>query len=85
MPNKITAFSCAFKCGRVGVKRKSVEAHEGRCFRNPATRSCQTCIHYKFDEWDVGYGLESGFSCGLDVLKPEENRRTQCAEWKGKV
>jgi hypothetical protein len=48
MPKSVKAFACSFGCARrVTTKRKDMEAHEQRCFHNPAQRACQTCANFK--------------------------------------
>jgi len=47
MPIERKAFACLWKCGgRVTTSRKRMEFHESRCFRNPARKACQTCVHH---------------------------------------
>lgn len=47
MPLKRTAWACQFGCrNRLLSSRTGMEAHERRCFWNPATRSCATCEHF---------------------------------------
>ncbi len=42
---KITAYLCSHGCGFYRMTKKSVEAHEQRCFSNHATKSCGSCIY----------------------------------------
>jgi len=48
MPREVKYWLCDHKCGRRAFKdKKTVEAHESRCWKNPALRTCLTC---KFHE-----------------------------------
>lgn len=52
MPREIIKYLCDFKCG---TKAKStipdINYHEKICFKNPARKTCSTCVHeiYRLD------------------------------------
>lgn len=75
---QVTRWRCPF-CGRSHSGRGRARDHIGRCWRNPAVRSCKTCVN--FDPGSNGCGTPdcncaSGESCfkGLPVEVPRENR-----------
>lgn len=50
MPIPVTKYRCGFKCGKAAMSiRKDAEKHEAGCFKNPANRSCATCINEKYE------------------------------------
>ena len=87
MPRKVTAWACAFGCGRkVNTKRKEVEKHELTCFHNPARRACVTCSHdYKdphdFDGCYCDHPTEEGLRPYANGLM---NCRADCPGWEAK-
>jgi hypothetical protein len=44
MPKQVIKYQCNF-CIRSWVSKKRAETHEAKCFRNPAVKSCFTCIY----------------------------------------
>ena len=42
----IEAYKCNY-CNKVYQLKKSCQAHENRCYSNPKTRSCASCIFLK--------------------------------------
>ena len=93
MPVSIDAYACRFRCGRIGTKRKAIADHEARCFRNPATRSCKTCVHLQIDSETIympDHGGRPGTtdrevmfpSCGADEdIDLRAGLRTECPMW----
>ena len=79
MPNKITAYSCKFKCRKVLTKKRSMIEHEEICFKNTKSRSCATCDHFESDSTDnlngnkVDYPIQC--SAGINL---ESKLHTQC-------
>jgi hypothetical protein len=46
MPNKVTKYTCGFKCGRASNSSiNNVIAHEKKCVNNPINKTCNTCIN----------------------------------------
>lgn len=82
MAIKVVGWSCQFKCGeRIKAKRKSMEAHEGRCFRNPARRACQTCLHDEAPETEYRRTDEpQDICCETDDVMPAFD----CPKWRAK-
>lgn len=88
MPRKVTAYACKFRCGRkVTTHRSNMAAHEDRCFWNPATNSCPTCMHEQYQpkencDYSTGYpGSPSFYWCSEDHLKDREKIRSGCLYW----
>lgn len=49
MPVEVTKYTCAFRCGHKAVGGRAVMmSHEAKCWRNPETKSCSTCV---FEEY----------------------------------
>lgn len=42
---KVTRYACPF-CSRSRAKKAATVEHIGRCWFNPANRTCKTCIHF---------------------------------------
>lgn len=50
MPIKVTKYRCAFKCGKSAMSSvKDAEKHESTCWKNPASKSCPTCVNRIYD------------------------------------
>ena len=57
MPVERLAWACQWGCRRnVLVSRKRMEAHEAKCWRNPARRACASCKH--LNEYDDDNGAD---------------------------
>jgi len=77
-------FTCDW-CYEDFYGRAECGDHERCCYDNPASRSCETCVHHGdvvgdtgkvWNTCDVGLLLES--------VKWIENHRTQCAQWQNR-
>ena len=44
MPKQVIKHQCNF-CIKSWVSKRRAEFHEANCFRNPAVKSCFTCVH----------------------------------------
>jgi hypothetical protein len=89
----VRRFECPF-CSRRRAAKKAVAEHLGRCWLNPAVRSCKTCAH--LDEYDGGDTCFPGRPCDCNApsrscragVKFEENGLgpdfpvTGCPLWK---
>lgn len=88
MAEATTAYRCEFGCGHVRTKKSAVEAHEARCFRNPETRSCQTCglrlepERAEYDQRGTMTYPGSGWACGHDNGPTDNKPRTNCEIWE---
>jgi hypothetical protein len=72
---------CDF-CKRVSFHKSSVRRHEKKCFQNPATRSCVTCLWFSSPNIEHGYPAE----CFLGKIEkvPEGSKIkvfTQCEKY----
>ncbi len=74
MPVRISAWACAFRCGRIATKANRLVGHERTCFLNPARRACPTCRH------EGGYNRER--ECRKDVDLGEKDVRFNCDQWE---
>jgi hypothetical protein len=43
MAKEITAYVCEY-CDKVYRSKSGVREHEKKCFANPATKACRTCL-----------------------------------------
>lgn len=87
---QVTRWRCPF-CGRSHSARTRCVEHMGRCWQNPANRSCKTCAFFSFDydEPEVGY-RGAGEECGkgLSPQVPSEDRPDRltfplhCPSWE---
>lgn len=87
MAEAFTAYRCEHGCGHVRAKRAAVLAHEARCFRNPVTRSCQTCANRvppepaDYDDRGMMTYSGCGWSCAEDCAQ-DGKPRTECPAWE---
>lgn len=58
---RVTRYACPH-CSRSRAKRQATIEHIGRCWKNPANRTCKTCIH--FDPGGDACGCEPGCNWG---------------------
>lgn len=52
MPRKIIKYGCGFRCGHVSFhKIEQAIAHEKECWKNPDSKTCETCNNktYQFN------------------------------------
>jgi hypothetical protein len=73
----VTRWQCPH-CQRTRAKRADIARHMVNCWRNPAARSCFTCIHR--DE-PSGDGITEPFSpegCRVGIVLPERGLPTHC-------
>lgn len=61
MPIPVTKYRCKFKCGKRAMNSvKDADKHESSCFRNPESKTCETCINREYesdyDEFSVWHG-----------------------------
>jgi hypothetical protein len=84
----VQRWRCPF-CHRSRSKRKAAADHAGRCWLNPAVRSCKTCAHLTpgYDacgcEPGCNWGSPSGpvpESCAAG-LELDGSVRTGCPSW----
>ncbi|AVH59956.1 MULTISPECIES: hypothetical protein [Streptomyces] len=81
IPVVVTRHQCPF-CRITRAKRPAMVAHIGRCWRNPAARSCKTCRHFEPPEdgpypehpgWPESCTQERDLAAGL---------HTNCPSWQ---
>ena len=63
----VKKYYCDFRCGRKASDLNSTIEHEKICFKNPSTKSCQTCANYEKDSGG-DFGELSGVYCTLKKL-----------------
>jgi hypothetical protein len=78
---QITAYKCSF-CKKINTNKSTIKTHEKKCFFNPETKSCATCL------WFSPLIVESvgPTRCFLGKVKevPEGSKmqlNTQCNNW----
>lgn len=68
IPFTTTRYRCPH-CPRTGSSKARITEHIGRCWLNPAARSCKTCKHFE------PYGPENADACEVGV---DLTGRPQC-------
>jgi len=74
---KVNAFSCEY-CGKLYENSDSCKRHEHRCYANPRTKSCASCIFLKRANFDYAEGRITLNTC----LRNQDNVRklkTNCS------
>lgn len=74
-------WKCSF-CKKTSFHKGTIRTHEKKCFYNPATHSCATCLWFSPLILNSGYPVE----CYLGRIEevPEGTRvklETQCEKW----
>jgi hypothetical protein len=65
MPVPVTKYRCQFKCGmKAKHSVKEAEKHEATCYRNPANKTCVTCINEKYER----EGAYCSRGCKLKIM-----------------
>lgn len=60
---KVEAFKCAH-CTKIYLSKETCRKHESRCFWNPITRSCASCIFERYKDYMIGeWGLTPIRTC----------------------
>ena len=80
---QVNVWKCSF-CKKTSFHKGTVNKHKRKCFYNPATRSCATCL------WFSPLLLGSGYppNCFKNVFPADSNNtyskvklKTQCDQW----
>jgi hypothetical protein len=76
---EIKAFKCEF-CGKVYQNEGTCKAHEYKCYFNPRTRSCASCLFDKFEEFSDDPGFMHQFvACLRNIDIQTEGLQTRCS------
>lgn len=80
---QVTRYACPF-CSRSRAKKSATAEHIGRCWSNPATRSCKTCLHFEDGSVEPPALGGVGASCeaGRDLPGYEEMPVVGCPLWE---
>ena len=82
MARELTAWGCAFRCGRrIILDRRAMERHERTCFCNPARRACKTC---RYESKPVGERRDCDHPDGAMELDETLDIRWDCPHWAAK-
>lgn len=79
----IEAFKCNY-CNKVYQLKKSCQAHENRCYKNPETRSCASCIFLKEDYFPYNHGYSVSLLTCLRNHNTPQRLETACVDYKYK-
>ncbi len=84
---EITCYKCeAPGCRKVYQKKFCANKHAKECWRDPANRSCLTCVHHDFNHFD-------GNTCEVDLLDEPTDEHSgrfcgalpiNCEQWEAK-
>jgi len=90
VPFVVTRYRCPVNgCGRTRSSKRAITEHIGRCWWNPAAKSCKTCEHYY--PGDNGCGENGGCSCAsgefcradaADLGDPKVGLPVGCPAWE---
>lgn len=81
VPFVVTRYRCpVVGCGRTRSSKRAIAEHIGRCWLNPAARSCKTCDHYREDssEPEVGAICPEYCTAGVELA---EGLPVGCPSW----
>jgi len=78
---KVNVWKCSF-CKKTSFHKGAINKHERKCFYNPATRSCATCLWFS----PLILGSEYAVQCYQgQIFKTLEDSsiilKTQCENW----
>lgn len=78
-------YQCSF-CRKMLVNKTYMKYHEEKCFRNPLTKSCATCIYFS-RHFDPFYTPDEPYECFAGKFKgtqeiPKPKLKTRCRKWK---
>lgn len=88
---EVKAYHCSY-CKRYKLTKAIIIEHERSCFRNPATRSCATCLFYDLETKQDGILTFENLVChkgekfydkepqsAFEHIKPK--LRSECRMW----
>jgi hypothetical protein len=55
IPYQVTMYKCSHRCGKYSRNEKFIAGHEPHCWKNPARRTCKTCIYENYFSDSAGY------------------------------
>lgn len=90
-PRKVTVtrYRCPF-CRRQNSSKKTIAEHIARCWHNPATRGCRTCLHFErgravatYSAYEPPEALDAPDECAVGEELPENGFPvTDCPLWR---
>lgn len=89
---QVVRYQCPH-CHHTRAKKNAIEAHIGRCWRNPAARACKTCVHFTPEDpngpypehpgWpeqcEQGRPMLSGLHAGCPLWAPQTVPCAECS------
>lgn len=76
---KIEAFQCAF-CTKIYLSKETCRKHESRCFWNPKTRSCASCIFERYKDYSIMPGHSTSIRTCLRNHDISAKLKTACPD-----
>lgn len=82
----VTRWGCPH-CSRTHSTSARTREHMGRCWQNPAVRSCRTCTNFMPDDSDPSAGSIQPEGCAVGVELPtgangSTTLATHCPKWE---
>lgn len=81
---EINAFQCNY-CTKIYESKDSCRSHEYRCYFNPKTKSCASCVCLKFEYYKYKLGHSMGVRTCLKNMKISEKLLTGCEKYCSKA
>ncbi|MFF6844635.1 hypothetical protein ACFY8X_38595 [Streptomyces tanashiensis] len=85
---QVTRYQCPH-CRQSRSKKTAAIAHIGRCWKNPAVRTCKTCEHYlpayPVETCNPGQGCGCGDlpeACDVGNEIPADQPASHCPKWE---
>lgn len=76
---KVNAFQCAF-CTKIYLSKETCRKHECRCFWNPKTRSCASCIFEQYKDYRIMQGHSTSIRTCLRNHDISAKLKTACPD-----
>lgn len=77
---KVNAFQCAF-CTKIYLSKETCRKHECRCFWNPKTRSCASCIFEQYKDYRIMPGHSTSIRTCLRNHDISAKLKTACLDY----
>lgn len=69
MPIEVIKYTCQFRCGKKAVGDKgTMAAHEAKCWKNEANKTCVTCSNRIYTKDHDGYTSWIASGCGIGAI-----------------
>ena len=82
--NEIKAFKCSYCAKKIYESKDSCKSHEYRCYFNPRTRSCASCVFLRHGDFEYSAGYSVVINTCLRNNDVARHLKTTCGDFHNK-